>query len=44
LQQPSPAARDGVAVPGLLRAATAIVVLTGVAALVAVLAAARLPV
>lgn len=43
LQQPHPEAR-GAAVPGLLRAATAIVVLTGVAALVAVLAAARLPV
>jgi putative membrane protein len=44
LRQPPTAARDGVAVPGLLRAATAIVVLTGVAAVVAVLVAARLPV
>ena len=37
-------APDGAAVPGLLRAATAMVMLTGVAALVAVLAAARLTV
>ena len=43
LRQP-PTEHEGVAVPGLLRAATAIVVLTGVAAVVAVLVAARLPV
>jgi putative membrane protein len=43
LQQPA-TDRGDAAVPGLVRAATAIVVLTGVAALVAVVAAARLPV
>jgi putative membrane protein len=43
LQQPATDVRGGAGVPGLLLAATAIVVLTGVAALVAVLAAARLP-
>ena len=42
LQQPGEGP-DGTAVPGLLRAATAIVVLTGAAALVAVLSVARLP-
>jgi putative membrane protein len=41
LRLPASDAPDGAAVPGLLRAATAVVVLTGVAALVAVLAAAR---
>jgi putative membrane protein len=43
LQRPA-VERGDAGVPGLLRAATAIVVLTGVAALVAVVAAARLPV
>jgi putative membrane protein len=41
LRQVARDAPDSAAVPGLLRAATAVVVLTGVAALVTVLAAAR---
>ena len=42
LQRPA-GGSTGTAVPGLLRAATAIVVLTGVAALIAVLAVTHLP-